>query len=184
MMVLLPVGNFQEVEARMKKEGKPKPDRDAMIAAGRASILKRWADAGFGDVASMIEVAPACFSQSVIACRRLMLSSWGMSDNECRGVQHEFVYDPLTWQNKYNLKNGSVFGLSHGLLQLACFRPPTQSGLPDTPWWADSPKIENLYFVGASTRPGNGVPLVLMGVAVQAENILKKFNVPAVAKQQ
>jgi hypothetical protein len=58
-MVLLPVGNFQEVEARMKKEGKPKPDRDAMIAAGRASILKRWADAGFGDVGSMIEVTPA-----------------------------------------------------------------------------------------------------------------------------
>jgi phytoene dehydrogenase-like protein len=48
-------------------------------------------------------------------------------------VQHEFVYDPQTWANKYNLKNGSVFGLSHGLLQLACFRPPSQSGLPDSP---------------------------------------------------
>jgi hypothetical protein len=38
------------------QEGKPAPDRDAMIAAGRASILKRWADAGFGDVGSMIQV--------------------------------------------------------------------------------------------------------------------------------
>ena len=69
-----------------------------------------------------------------------------------------------------------MFGLSHGLLQLACFRPPTQTGLPATPWWKDSPKIDNLFFVGASTRPGNGVPLVMMGVAVQYENIIAKHG--------
>jgi phytoene desaturase (3,4-didehydrolycopene-forming) len=31
-----------------------------------------------------------------------------------------------------------------------------------------------LHFVGASTRPGNGVPLVLMGVKVVAEAIMKE----------
>jgi phytoene dehydrogenase-like protein len=40
--------------------------------------------------------------------------------------QHEFVIDPEEWATRYNIKNGAVFGLSHGLLQLACFRPPTQ----------------------------------------------------------
>ena len=74
---------------------------------------------------------------------------------------------------RYNLKNGAVFGLGHGLLQLACFRPPVQTGLP----FLDSPKVEGLYFVGASTRPGNGVPLVLMGVNVIFENIMKAAGV-------
>ena len=32
---------------------------------------------------------------------------------------------------------------------------------------------DGLHFVGASTRPGNGVPLVLMGVKVVFEKILK-----------
>ena len=63
-----------------------------------------------------------------------------------------------------------MFGLAHGLLQLACFRPPTQTGIPG---WPDSPKIQSLYFVGASTRPGNGVPLVMMGVKVVFDNIMR-----------
>jgi len=93
-------------------------------------------------------------------------------------IEHEFVYDPETWEDRYNIQHGAVFGLSHGLLQLACFRPPTQTGLPATPWWKDSPKVDNLYFVGASTRPGNGVPLVMMGVAVQYENIISDHGAP------
>lgn len=97
-------------------------------------------------------------------------------------IKHEFVIDPEEWATRYNIKNGAVFGLSHGLLQLACFRPPTQTGLPATPWWADSPKIENLYFVGASTRPGNGVPLVMMGVAVQFDNIIRNHGVGVMSK--
>jgi phytoene desaturase (3,4-didehydrolycopene-forming) len=33
-----------------------------------------------------------------------------------------------------------------------------------------------LHFVGASTRPGNGVPLVLMGVKCVAEQIMKEAD--------
>jgi len=145
VMVLLPVSNTEEGRLKAQKAGAPLPSREEMVNAGRSAILRRFTEAGFGDVESMI--------------------------------QHEFVYDPLTWTEKYNIKNGAVFGLSHGLLQLACFRPPTQTGLPATPWWKDSPKIQNLYFIGASTRPGNGVPLVLMGVEVQLENILNDQKV-------
>jgi phytoene desaturase (3,4-didehydrolycopene-forming) len=83
----------------------------------------------------------------------------------------ETVIAPAGWRDRYNIAHGAVFGLSHGLTQLACFRPPTRTGLPG---WAETPTPEGLYFVGASTRPGNGVPLVMMGVKVVFENIMRE----------
>jgi phytoene desaturase (3,4-didehydrolycopene-forming) len=59
--------------------------------------------------------------------------------------------------------------LLRGLTQLAAFRPPVRTGIPAL----DSPEVDGLHFVGASTRPGNGVPLVLMGVKVVFEKIME-----------
>ena len=95
----------------------------------------------------------------------------GVGDSAAR-IEHELVIAPAEWQSRYNIANGAVFGLSHGLTQLACFRPPTHTGLPESVW-AETPVPENLYFVGASTRPGNGVPLVMMGVRVTYDNIVR-----------
>jgi len=33
---------------------------------------------------------------------------------------------------------------------------------------------KNLYFVGGSTHPGNGIPLVLLSAKLTAERILKE----------
>ena len=44
-----------------------------------------------------------------------------------------------------------------------------RTGIPQL----DSPEVDGLHFVGASTRPGNGVPLVLMGVKVVFEKIMQ-----------
>lgn len=63
---------------------------------------------------------------------------------------------------RYNLRRGAVFGLSHGLNQLSLLRPGPQH-----------PTINGLWFCGASGRPGNGVPLVLIGAKKVAENVLK-----------
>ena len=61
-----------------------------------------------------------------------------------------------------------TFKLSHGFGQLSLTRPSQQS------------TMENVLFVGASTRPGNGVPLVLLGAEQVAEKarskILSKVN--------
>ena len=87
-------------------------------------------------------------------------------------IEKEDVRTPAEWRDMYNIKSGAVFGLSHGLLQLAAFRPPTRTGIKSL----DTPSVSGLHFVGASTRPGNGVPLVLMGVKVVAEAILKQHG--------
>lgn len=86
-----------------------------------------------------------------------------------QNIVAENITTPTEWQQRFNIKHGAVFGLSHGLTQLAAFRPPVRTGIPQL----DSPEVDGLHFVGASTRPGNGVPLVLMGVKVVFEKILK-----------
>ncbi len=74
-------------------------------------------------------------------------------------VQH--TYTPRKWRDQFNLKYGAAFGLSHGLKQVGYFRPANKA-----------PHIDGLYFVGASTTPGTGVPLVCLGARLTAQRIL------------
>ena len=67
---------------------------------------------------------------------------------------------PHEWQAQYNLKYGAAFGLSHGIFP-GRLLPALQQG----------PGVENLYFVGASTVPGTGVPLVCLGAKLVTERI-------------
>ena len=73
----------------------------------------------------------------------------------------EQVVTPHEWRDQYNLKYGAAFGLSHGILQVGYFRPSNKS-----------PNVAGLYFVGASTTPGTGVPLVCLGAKLVTERIL------------
>src|SRR5215212_2291553 len=75
-------------------------------------------------------------------------------------VVYEKVRTPLDWRDEYNLEEGAAFGIGHGILQVGYFRPPMVSKT-----------VEGMYFVGASTRPGTGVPLVTIGARLVAERI-------------
>lgn len=77
-------------------------------------------------------------------------------------IETEVINDPRTWQSKFNLWKGSILGLSHSIFQVLFFRPGTRSHL-----------FKNLYFVGASTHPGTGVPIVLSGAKLVAKQILE-----------
>ncbi|GKZ21733.1 hypothetical protein AbraIFM66951_003803 [Aspergillus brasiliensis] len=59
-------------------------------------------------------------------------------------ITTERIETPLTWKEKYNLDRGAILGLSHSFLNVLCFRPRIQH---DT--------IRGLFFVGASTHPGD-----------------------------
>lgn len=55
------------------------------------------------------------------------------------------------FKQRYNSFKGSALGLAHTFFQTAAFRPDTQSE-----------KIDNMYYVGADTNPGIGVPTCLI----------------------
>jgi phytoene desaturase len=86
-------------------------------------------------------------------------------------VVYEKVKTPLDWLADYNLENGAAFGLGHGIFQVGYFRPPIVSKT-----------VRNMYFVGASTRPGTGVPLVTIGAKLAAERIGRDLGNPLALK--
>jgi phytoene dehydrogenase-like protein len=74
-------------------------------------------------------------------------------------------YSPLSWRKRYNLVKGSTHGLSHTLTQLAYFRPHNRH-----------PRYKNLYFVGASTHPGTGMPTAMVSGRLAAERIIDELG--------
>jgi phytoene dehydrogenase-like protein len=87
-------------------------------------------------------------------------------------ILHEVVDTPATYADRYNVAAGTPFGLSHGLQQLSIFRPPSYLEPPPPA----SSLLSNVFYCGASTRPGNGVPLVLTGAKLVAEKVLDKLR--------
>jgi phytoene desaturase len=72
----------------------------------------------------------------------------------------EEVYTPLDWQRRFGLYDGSAFGAAHTLSQVGPFRRKNFSE-----------ELAGLYYVGASTTPGTGMPMVVLSGRLVAERI-------------
>jgi phytoene desaturase len=91
------------------------------------------------------------------------LKKHGLEDIEDH-IKFDICYTPESWENACNISRGSVFGsLGHNILQMGYFRPHNRHD-----------RYKNLYFVGGSTHPGNGIPNVLMSAKLVSERILTK----------
>jgi phytoene desaturase len=87
------------------------------------------------------------------------LASIGIGDIRSH-ITFEEAYTPVTWAERHNLEKGATHGLSHRLTQMACFRPSNRHR-----------RYRNLYFVGASTHPGTGVPCAMVSGRLVAQRI-------------
>jgi phytoene desaturase len=92
------------------------------------------------------------------------LRTLGINDIEAH-IKFEETYTPLSWRKRYNLVKGSTHGLSHALTQLAYFRPANRHA-----------RYQNLYFVGASTHPGTGVPTAMVSGHLVADRIRDELD--------
>jgi phytoene desaturase len=72
------------------------------------------------------------------------------------------ILNPEHWQNMFGLYRGSGLGLAHDLNQVGGFRPKNKDE-----------KFRNLYYVGASTVPGTGLPMTVISSRLVTERILK-----------
>jgi phytoene desaturase len=81
-------------------------------------------------------------------------------------ITWERDYRPTDWQNDINAALGTAFGsFSHGLLQSAYFRPHNKAK-----------HISGLYFVGQSTYPGIGMPMVHLSAKLVTERIIEEWH--------
>lgn len=84
-------------------------------------------------------------------------------------LKFEIVYQPKVWKERFNLEKGAAFGLSHNFWQVGYLRPRNRHQ-----------QYKNLYFTGASTHPGTGLPIVLLSARLTTERILKEAGTIAV----
>lgn len=93
------------------------------------------------------------------------LAGLGVTDLEAH-IKFEVNYTPLSWRKRYNLVKGATHGLGHTLTQLGYLRPRNRHA-----------QYRNLYFVGASTHPGTGVPTALVSARLTAVRLLEEMDV-------
>jgi phytoene desaturase len=82
-------------------------------------------------------------------------------------LKFEVDYMPPSWRQRYNLAKGATHGLAHTLTQLGYMRPHNRHV-----------RYHNLYFVGASTHPGTGVPTALICARLVADRVCDEANIP------
>jgi len=115
---------------------------------------------------------------SIVSSARETIISTIESRTGCASLSnliiHEELNTPISWESRFNLDKGSILGLSHSFFNVLAFRPKTKH-----------PSISGVYFVGASTHPGTGVPIVLAGAKITSEQILKenKMSIPWEGKE-
>lgn len=74
-------------------------------------------------------------------------------------VVAEGSMSPIDWRDELNLEKGAAFGISHDFLQSAFFRPGNRDR-------------DGIYYVGASTIPGNGLPMVLISAELVERRLM------------
>lgn len=88
----------------------------------------------------------------------VLMKRLGIDTKDLIEVEHRFY--PRDFISRYNIKYGATFGLSHTLSQSAFFRPANYDS-----------KNRGVYFVGASTQPGGGLPPVIASSRIVADLI-------------
>jgi phytoene desaturase len=68
---------------------------------------------------------------------------------------------PRDWQDRFGLHEASAFGAAHTLTQIGPWR-----------WPNADPAICGLYYVGASTVPGTGLPMVTLSGKMTVQRVL------------
>ncbi len=75
-------------------------------------------------------------------------------------IEVEHVTTPVDWQRR-GMERGAPFASAHSFFQTGPFRPSNLA-----------PHVEGVVFTGSGTRPGVGVPMVLLSGRLAAERIL------------
>ena len=96
-----------------------------------------------------------------IVLRRLEVS--GMSGLTA-GIRLKEIITPADFASRYHAYRGSLYGTSSNGRMAAFLRPPNRL-----------PEFDNLFFVGGSSHPGGGIPLVLLSGGIVARLVQERL---------
>jgi phytoene desaturase len=89
--------------------------------------------------------------------RRRVLQRIGLDETR---IAVEHIWTPTEWRQRFGLHDGSAFGAAHTLFQVGPFRDRNYSR-----------ELSGLYYTGAGTTPGTGMPMVILSGKMTAERI-------------
>jgi phytoene desaturase len=149
-------GNLDDVFERRRL-----PDDPAFYACISARSDAARAEAGHENLMLLIPCPNLDRPWSESDGNRLRTAAFARLAKECGFEESRIAametFSPEDWRDELNLSRGAAFGLSHDFLQSAYFRP---ANLRDS-----------VYYVGASTAPGNGIPMVLISAELVEERM-------------
>jgi phytoene desaturase len=77
-------------------------------------------------------------------------------------IETKVILSPEHWGDMFNLYQGSGLGLAHDMNQIGWMRPANKDE-----------KLSNVYYVGASTIPGTGLPMAVISSKLTVERVIK-----------
>ena len=109
------------------------------------------------------ELGPIDWDKAVADVREQVLARLASHDIHIDPAQFLFeeVWSPEAWGENFGLYDGSAFGASHTLFQVGPMRAKNFDRA-----------CKGLYYVGASTTPGTGMPMVVLGGEMTARRVL------------
>lgn len=152
---------YVHVPSRIDPTAAP-PGKDAMVVL---VLVNNLGDTGSGDLQAkdLMDKLVRDVRKYMISTIEQRIGAIGIQDL----VEHETINTPFTWQNTFNSEKGAIFGIDHSFFNILSFRPKIKHD-----------HAEGVYFVGASTHPGAGVPTSLSGARLTAERVLEDFHLP------
>lgn len=147
---------YVNVPSRVDPSAAPK-DRDSIVILVPCGHLSGGADQGLNPQTAQDWQAMVTKARNAVFQTIRVRTGADLQPH----VANEIINTPGSWKDRFNLDRGAILGLSHSFFNVLSFRPRTKH-----------PTIGNLYFVGASTHPGTGVPIVLCGSKITSEQIL------------
>lgn len=182
---------YVNVPSRVDPSAAP-PGKDTVVVLVPVGHLTEDTGNGKGTAPTEVQNWP----EMIALARKTILSTIQARTGVDLGplIVHEQSNDPVSWRERFNLDKGAILGLSHSFFNVLCFRPSTRARLPSvldptlknlgvagrvaetlvdaarvwSPWGRD---VKGLYMVGASAHPGTGVPIVLAGGKLVAEQV-------------
>lgn len=167
IVVLVPVGhllNSKVAGGASIEAGTPPP---ANANSGKGLDINNESD-----LAKMVDLARSTILSTIASRTGVDLSPL---------ITNEILNTPTSWEERFNLDKGSILGLSHSFFNVLAFRPSiTHLDSPGPvsllPGVGVRRGLKNVYFVGASTHPGTGVPIVLAGAKLTVDKILEDLG--------
>jgi phytoene desaturase (3,4-didehydrolycopene-forming) len=189
IVVLVPVGHLVEKSQTNGQTTSPKNTNGPSISSASPSNQTGITPTATQDWPAMIALARTTILRTIKARTGVDLAPL---------IAHELTNAPLSWRDRFSLDKGAILGLSHSFFNVLSFRPSTRARRPH---WLDgklgagvleriasvvvdvgrgkAKDVRGLYMVGASAHPGTGVPIVLAGGRLVAQQILEDEGMEA-----